>query len=938
MSIHKQLENKYVRKTRFNHSLIVLAVLFLNFTSYSQLKPASELQLQQLFFDQINTLRSSNGVPCLKFNDTLKKAAKNQSEFNAKSDVLSHVQKNKLTANPADRVLKFGGDNFIQIEEIVLVSVPTSAFTPESIKSTIVGFMDAMNEKAKETSILRDAELQTIGIGFKQHAPSKKVYCTLLLAKKGYEHQTQLSEAEDNLMRDEVMRLINELRISLKLNPLSFQPKLQKAAQNHTDYLIQTKTLSHDQKNPFTKTPSDRVKNAGGTTFELVGENILKSKRIPKPFDETELKLHAKALFEQWKNSPPHYQNMINPSYTLADFSFKVQTTEGVFYGTTVFGKEGIQVKNQLSKDVFGLVPGTKICDTLHSRYMNVIRGMGDNTVFEDNNVILYFHDRSLFEKIFKHENDGIAVDLIHPNQFACGAENQLDFSPLYDGILLQPIFRDELFKNNEANSPYRVITKIGSHPGATNLEDYSTASFLIYKGQTCIYSYPVKIPARDYALKPLTPKREDPSNISLVDEGIVETEIIHYNFKTNITQPFTISKFSKPVGKFVSATIKSYSSVEGDSASNHQLHTNRANWIEDHLKKTLAIPENLIRTDAKENWELMRFQLNYFKMDELAKQSNDSLRKFIPVRPATVNWDSLFLMQRLATATISYFGKYSLKAKTETKAFFSLRTAVISKNADLANKALYALYDEKKSSRPELFEDYILDYFINEPKCIVNYTALLTRYYLESPYECVRYIAHWVENSSQLTEEAKSNLIQLYAILADHFLNSWDVSAKHLSHVINPEKVSIILPKNPAEDLMLNAQMAFIQYYGQINDRKHIESCFGYINSYFSKHSLTPEDDVNLGLFYNNWTAYDLTVQHLVGKYRKKNINEDGLFLLANTMEVAREWVKAPEREAIHTLAIEKNKKRWCEFIDDNFQLKRDAGIKGLYCKKCGE
>lgn len=907
------------------------------FQCSAQLKPTQERELTQTLLQFLKDQRINYTPVALVLNDTLKKAAKSQSEYMAKIGRLTHDQPNKQLLTAIDRVWKNGGEIFEKVEEVVLESAPISLpLTDEKVADLSKFYCNYLLQNKDLLGPFLIPAYQFIGISIKQHTVSKKFYIALVLGKKGYIQETPLIENDNKILAKAFLEHINELRKSLNLNELNYDKDLNAASQLQTGYLLKIHKLTHEQPQQELKYPTNRVSKVGGKGFELVGENILKTQRITGVLTEETLKNFAKLMFEQWKNSPPHYKNMIDPNYTLLGFDAQVDIKENVFYATTVFGKKGIQISNQLSPNAFGLIKGNKICDTLHSKYMNVIRGMGDNVRFEKDHVMLYFHDRRVFETIFKNEDDGIAVDLIHPNQFTCGRENQLDVSPLYDGILLEPQYKTNLMANNVAKSPYRVITTIGKHPDLEKFSDYSTGSFLIYKGQACIYSFPVHIPAHDYDLKPLTPKRKDNTSVTLVEEGIVETEIIKYDFKTNITQPFAITPVKKPIGRFVSATIKSYSSVEGDSVSNTNLHTERAKWIESHLTKTLAVPRELIQTDARENWDLMRFQLVYLKRDSWSKLKTDSIRKIILQRPAAIPWDSLFLKQRQATATINYFGKYALKTKTESKAYFSLRTAVIQKNAALANKALYVLFDENKSVMPELFEDYIVDYLMAEPSCIVNYSALLTQHYKEDYMTCVRYLYHWLDQAKNLGEDEKSNLIQLYCLLGNDFLNDWDISKSHLSHVVHPEKMQVYVPKSPAEDLMLNIQMTFLQYFGQINDSRNIDKCFNFILNYFSKHNLTPEDDVKLGLFYNNWTAYELTTRHLWKKFKQKEINEDGLFLLVNTMVVSSERMSDAEKKGIHNQAIQLNKKRWCEFINDNFQLKRNPEIKEVYCRTC--
>ena len=90
---------------------------------------------------------------------------------------------------------------------------------------------------------------------------------------------------------------------------------------------------------------------------------------------------------------------------------------------------------------------------------------MGNNISIEGDKIIYYYHNIHYFKKIFSKDNDGIVVDLIQPEQFNCDKPNQLDMSPIHDGILLKPVYKEELLKNNSAESDYRIITEIGTLP-----------------------------------------------------------------------------------------------------------------------------------------------------------------------------------------------------------------------------------------------------------------------------------------------------------------------------------------------------------------------------------------------------------------------------------------------------------------------------------------
>jgi hypothetical protein len=49
----------------------------------------------------------------------------------------------------------------------------------------------------------------------------------------------------------------------------------------------------------------------------------------------------------------------------------------------------------------------------------------------------------------------------------------------------------------------------------------------------------------------------------------------------------------------------------------------------------------------------------------------------------------------------------------------------------------------------------------------------------------------------------------------------------------------------------------------------------------------LNAEDDVALVLFFNYWSMYDMTIDYLLPKYRRNELGEEGIFILAQTMNL---------------------------------------------------
>lgn len=759
----------------------------------------------------------------------------------------------------------------------------------------------------------------------------------ILLLLSSYYSFSQLSDKDETLLRRELYLLINTLRTDLGKAPLQLNDTLQKAAENHSDYMVKNNILSHTQRRSKYATPKDRVSAFSGDNFDVVGENILYSSPQTFPLNKNKIKALANEMFKSWKNSPGHYANMINTEYTHGDFGFTVDVKKQIVYATHVLGKKGYTVPDQLSANAFGIKKAPEDCDKEFESYSNLIMNLGNCLSIEGDEVILYYHNKEQFKKIFPNENDGIAIDLISQSQVACGSPNTLDANPIYDGILLRPYYSDQLLSNNRAKGDHRLITKVGDIPAGLQTYELSPSLVLIKDGKACKYAVPVKISRDSYPLQWIEPFSNDIPSTQLLQEGIVRSEVVPYHFTTNKTYSSNHPDLPEHTESIHSVKINTYSSVEGDTPHNEKLHTSRADYIQKHLNTHLKIPSDALTIETRENWEEMNFQLNYFERDDLALLTKDSLKSFLKTRDNTLPWDSLFFSQRKSVAVINYQGSFSDYTALGTIGELNLRTAVASENVLLANKALYHMYNSMEYNPAILFEDPIQEFIIRHPATVTNYAALLSYNYDLDPPAVTRFIHRWIGRSEELDDQARSNLLHLHSLISMHLIDNWDISAKRLANVIHPKKIEAFIPDKIQDDLILNLHLAFIQYFSQINDQVNISKSFYFISDYFKLRSISPEDDVRLALFFNNWSMYKMAIDHLTPRFKNNTLSTDGLFILAENLFLSN--ATAIENELlvdVNSKALSADKERWCEWLFNDFQIQRNSKIKQLYCESC--
>ncbi len=744
-----------------------------------------------------------------------------------------------------------------------------------------------------------------------------------------------LKTKETAILSDLLLTKINLLRIEHNVGSLTIDSILNLAAELQSNYMSRANRLTHRQRLKKYRTPFLRVSKFS-KDFILVGENILVTSSKKKSLKLKDLELIAEEMFQGWKNSPEHFKNMINPDYALTGFSFS-RSQDKKIYATNVFGAKGIRIKNQLSENAFGIKSNPNGCDEYLADKRNIITHLGNSFKIYDNEIKMYFHNKDLLKKIIKNEKDGIAIDLVSRSQFICDGVNILDMSGVYDGIMLKPKYTNDIFNNNEALNVHRLITTLGKVPSSLKNEEVKPSLIYIKDGKMCDYAVPALVPSDSYSLIDVPLKIAEKTNRSFYKRGIVYSKTYFFDFKRDECISVTPLNIDNTKGKLKNISINSFSSIEGDSIRNNSLQTRRATIIKSSIAKELKLDINIpAKIQSKENWDEMYFQLKLLGLDSIAKLKRNLIRDFV-MADTIHNWDSLLYIQRRSYATVEYEGILNLKDSSYYEQ--NLYTAINNKYWTIASNAMAKMHEENQSGLP-LFTPYVFNEILTQKELVQNASALLCNCYFFNTEKSVRFLQHWLMQVKLLSAETKYNLSVLYCKVISNILDEWDLSTDVFLKIIPPIIVNKIIMDfegdNNYNQLILNYHLTAMDYYGQINDQIGMMKSFNYIESYFNDIKLDIEDDVALCLFFNRWSRFDLTIEHLFKRMYQKDFTEDAAFLLAQTCMAYPHKLKDSDNIKTTQLAHSFNKERWCSWINYDFQNLRFNEIKEIYCEDC--
>lgn len=116
---------------------------------------------------------------------------------------------------------------------------------------------------------------------------------------------------------NKILALVNAEREALGLSALTYDSALESIAYNHSADMAEKSYLDHTSPEGFTL--ENRLDNAG-VTYGMAGENLASG------FTSSD------AVIKAWKNSPSHYETLVNPLFTKVGLGYFAGGENGTYW------------------------------------------------------------------------------------------------------------------------------------------------------------------------------------------------------------------------------------------------------------------------------------------------------------------------------------------------------------------------------------------------------------------------------------------------------------------------------------------------------------------------------------------------------------------------------------------------------------------------------
>lgn len=257
----------------------------------------------------VNEARAGVGAAPLVLNAQLNAAARRHSEDMAARETLDHS-----SGDGSDLAVRLADEGYYWLE-----ITQTIFYIGELDPNLAFSQWHGMEESRPK---LLATKFEQVGIAYSQSARGLYYY-TIVLAKPealtapgaDINNPGAVTQEDQTFI---ILDLLNQNRLSQGMDTLTIDALLTEAAMRHALDMAAMDSMSHEGSDG--SLPMDRV-TATGYLWGYVGENVL-----------VRANLHAPAAFNQWWNSPSHYEAMMSPRFTEIGIAWATSDSGLVYY------------------------------------------------------------------------------------------------------------------------------------------------------------------------------------------------------------------------------------------------------------------------------------------------------------------------------------------------------------------------------------------------------------------------------------------------------------------------------------------------------------------------------------------------------------------------------------------------------------------------------
>jgi hypothetical protein len=560
--------------------------------------------------------------------------------------------------------------------------------------------------------------------------------------------------------------------------------------------------------------------------------------------------------------------------------------------------------------------------------------------------------NKEWFDKIFKNNSYGISIDIVSKDRYNC-ANKVETLSEMPRGILLQPMYRQDMLDAEEEGYQNAIVIKVGKVP--TKLMGKKLEGNIVILNGTyiCYYTNFLNIDRSVWQLLPMGLFTDSLLNNNENNNDKVKNDFFTYSKKIEIKIPFEkasatfnsiylkglydsleLSKY-----KIRKAEIRTYSSVEGPEQTNYLLMKRRADTIIKALKNyepTL----NRIKVLTAENWVDFFTDIEQTNYTGLLDLSKTDIKQKLTDKTIAKNLEAILSKQRKAFVTVYLESKTEVSKTNNDVLLTNFNDAIKKDNIQEARKIQKEIAERIMDNKIPF--TYMSDLEVPETKACAS---------LLSDREAYKYLLKATNEYEALKSfEALKKLDPTngrinYNICALRFF-MWQfgndsASRKLLLPDINKLE-GLGINKTLVKRMLINYQILKSEENMQKGNYSGKDSAVNTIRTIYRDVNWSDEDIYSIAKYYAYYAHYDWALEITTPRVDKLDVREDLVFYYVNLLFFNPSNFDDDAFRKATLNALNLNRKRFCNFFlpthegGAGMQLLEYETLKDKYCDAC--
>lgn len=573
--------------------------------------------------------------------------------------------------------------------------------------------------------------------------------------------------------------------------------------------------------------------------------------------------------------------------------------------------------------------------------------------IHADGDVYFALNNRAWFDKLFTSDVDGVAVDLVSKDLYACDKPLP-GVNGFGKGQFLPPVYLPELKKNmlNLGSGHYAV--RIGHVPASLKDKDLEGNLAILKRGVVCFYTYFTDIPRSTWDLLPMGLYADTLVSLQAGADSSSST-VRFYTKRLQFTIPFQKGKTQfnnadlKPLYDSLKLTkysirqidIRAYSSIDGAEDVNAALQQKRAASMIKALQQFQS-PEIDTHITSSENWIEFMNDIRSTPYKDLAGLSKPDIKLKLLDKTVLAQLEPMLKNHRKAIVTIYLAPKSGLEKTSGDSLVMGFHQALTERNIKRAGIIQEAIFERIADGK--LPSAYIRRLEI--PKSLdygglqnnqVTYQLLLKVINAREAMADLRDIAAYAPDNGQVRYNIAALSFTLW-----RYDSGFVKPAMFREYINNLSRYGI--ENSLVKRMLINYHIVMSQIFMARYDYAAKDEALAYIGANYNEMKLEDKDLLSLAKYLCYYARCDWAAQVLEPRVEQIDVNEDLLFYYINLEMFYPDKYKLPKVKNAVMNAISINPKRFCTFFNavgkggSSFQLLDLPHLRGLYCENCGK